>query len=79
MLAIKQLKNKFKGGADVVLSFRIKNSSNIFVKFLYKIYNLILKNFKFQEMWLLSRLFLILKSADTSLITDHHSIVVICK
>ncbi|XP_063917329.1 uncharacterized protein LOC135133030 [Zophobas morio] len=75
---LKQSKNSFAQGADGIPSFLLKDCAIVFVKPLFKLFNLILTTSTFPEMWKMACVCPVLKKGDSTEIENYRPISLIC-
>ncbi|XP_063915315.1 uncharacterized protein LOC135131472 [Zophobas morio] len=76
--AIKLLKDSQVAGDDQVPSFLVKDCSNVFVKPLMHIFNIILKTSCFPDKWKTAKIVPIFKSGDVSAVSNYRPISLLC-
>ncbi|XP_063907396.1 uncharacterized protein LOC135125678 [Zophobas morio] len=74
---LKQSKNSFTQGADGIPSFLLKDCAIVFVKPLFKLFNLILTTSTFPEMWKMACVCPVLKKGDPTEIENYRPISLI--
>lgn len=73
-----KFKNSFTMGYDLIPSFILKDCLGVFVKPLYRIFNLILLNLEFPSFWKKAIVCPIFKKGDTARVDTYRPISLLC-
>lgn len=77
LAALKKCKNSFLNGPDLVPSFLIRDCAAAFVKPLHHLFNVILKQSQFPDIWKVAQICPILKSGDVTDVANYRPISIL--
>ncbi|XP_063915039.1 uncharacterized protein LOC135131302 [Zophobas morio] len=76
--ALKRSKNSLTAGIDGIPSFILKDCACVLVKPLHVLFNLIIRNSQFPEIWKKASVTPVFKKGDPTLIPNYRAIVLLC-